>query len=231
MGSGAIELDDEALARPEKVGDEGGNANVHVWLGKAVATAESEEASLQFAAGVVGIELLIERKSEELRLSERCSDCGWGRRRRRSASVRDGVVTGMPALRVTPLGKRVVARWTLIPARLLPLSPNGDVHETPLGKELPERGGTGVAEDGIRPAGEHGRHPPSLLAKPLVPDGVNTAMKAVQALGLYAPQAPAFVDSGAFELGDRHHAVLVRRESSDCGVRIPFGEFPTHVGG
>ena len=79
MGSVAIELDDEALARPEKVGDEGGNANVHVWLGKAVATAESEEASLQFAAGVVGIELLIERKSEELRLSERCSELLLGK--------------------------------------------------------------------------------------------------------------------------------------------------------
>jgi hypothetical protein len=35
-----------------------------------------------------------------------------------------------------------------------------------------------------------------------VADGVNTAMKAVQALRLYAPQAPPFVDSGTFELGD-----------------------------
>ena len=231
MGSVAIELDDEALARPEKVGDEGGDAYVHVWLGKAVATAESEEASLQFAAGVVGVQDGIEWKAQVLRLPERSSELRLGKEAaevgQRSGWGRDRDA-GSPRY---PAGEEGRGPMDSDSGTTPSLSPNGDVHETPLGKELPERGGTGVAEDGIRPAGEHGRHPPSLLAKPLVPDGVNTAMKAVQALGLYAPQAPAFVDSGAFELGDRHHAVLVRRESSDCGVRFPFGEFPTHVGG
>jgi hypothetical protein len=76
------------------------------------------------------------------------------------------------------------------------------VHKTPLGKELPERRRARMAENRVRAAREHGRHPSALLAEATVPHGVNTAMKAVEALGLHSPQAPAFVDSGAFELGD-----------------------------
>jgi hypothetical protein len=63
-----------------------------------------------------------------------------------------------------------------------------------------------------------------------VSDGVNTAMKAVQALGLDAGPSTALADTGAFELREGDHTVLVRRNPGNDGVRIVVGEFPSHVG-
>jgi hypothetical protein len=107
---------------------------------------------------------------------------------------------------------------------------NGHVHETPLGKELPERRGAGVTEDGIGAAGEHRRHPWAFLAEAPMPDGVHTAMKAVEALGGDASPSTALVDAGAFELCNGDHAVLVRRNPGNDGVRMVVGEFPSHGG-
>jgi hypothetical protein len=103
---------------------------------------------------------------------------------------------------------------------------NGDVDETPLGKELPKRGGAGVAEHGVGPAGEHRRHPPALLAEPAVSDGVNTAMKAMQLLCLHAPGQALAVNAKTLKLRYRHDAMLIRRKPSDLGG---VGEFLTHV--
>jgi hypothetical protein len=72
--------------------------------------------------------------------------------------------------------------------------------ETPLGKELPERGGAGVAKNRVWAAGEHRRHPSALLAEPEVPDGVNTAMKAMQPLGLDAARHTPAMNAGTLEL-------------------------------
>jgi hypothetical protein len=108
---------------------------------------------------------------------------------------------------------------------------DADMHETPLGKELPERCGAGVAEDGVHAAGEHRRHPSALLAEARVPDGVNTTMNAVQALRAHASQAAALVDAGAFQLRDRNDSVLVCRDPGNEGVRCRVGNFPSHVGG
>jgi hypothetical protein len=107
---------------------------------------------------------------------------------------------------------------------------NGDVHKSPLGKELPERGGTGVAEYGIGAAGEYSCHPPALLAEPQVPDGVNTAMYAVQAPCVHAAPPGSVVDTSVLELCYRDHAVLVSRNPGNEGVRIGVGEFSSHVG-
>ena len=61
-----------------------------------------------------------------------------------------------------------------------PIPRDGDVDETPLGKELPERGGADVTQNRLGTAGENRRHPLTLLAQSPVPDGVNTAMDAVE---------------------------------------------------
>ena len=64
----------------------------------------------------------------------------------------------------------------------------------------------------------------------MVPDGVNTAVNAVQALGAHTSQTPTFVDAGTFELRERDDAVLVGRNSGNERVRGAIGEFPTHGG-
>lgn len=76
----------------------------------------------------------------------------------------------------------------------------GDVHRTPLGKELPQRGRTGVAEDSIGTAGERRGHPSPLLAEAAVPEGVHTAVNAVQALRGGAASPASLVDAGLLEL-------------------------------
>jgi hypothetical protein len=49
----AIGLDDHALLGPEEVHLETPDAHIHLWLGKAVPTAESKEEALELAAGHV----------------------------------------------------------------------------------------------------------------------------------------------------------------------------------
>lgn len=61
-------------------------------------------------------------------------------------------------------------------------------------------------------------------------DGVNTAMKAVQALGIDAAATSALPDAAALELLERHHTVLIGRNPGNEGVRIGVGEFPSHGG-
>ncbi len=69
MGAIAVELNDEAVARPEEIGNEGAGLNVHLGPGKAVATTEAEEASLELASCLVGSEPLVEGKPQVLRLT------------------------------------------------------------------------------------------------------------------------------------------------------------------
>jgi hypothetical protein len=116
------------------------------------------------------------------------------------------------------------------PLSMLRFAWDGDMHEPPLGKELPECGGAGVTEDGVRAAGEHRCHPSPFLAESLVSDGVHTAMNAVQALGCHTAPATPLVDTCASELHKRDHAVLIGRNPGNDSVRTGVGEFPTHVG-
>src|SRR3954454_11573348 len=62
-GSVAVQLSYEAGRPPEEVHEVSADANVHPRRGKAVATQEGEEAGLQLAAGVVGLQRLAERKA------------------------------------------------------------------------------------------------------------------------------------------------------------------------
>jgi hypothetical protein len=100
------------------------------------------------------------------------------------------------------------------------------VDETPLGKELPERSGAGVAEDGVRAAGEHRRHPSPLLAEPRVSDGVHPAMNAVQALCHNEAGHALALNTQPLKLIERHDPVLICRNPGDLGG---LGEFLTHV--
>jgi hypothetical protein len=95
-----------------------------------------------------------------------------------------------------------------------------------LAKELPQRGCTGVAEDGVWSAGEHGSHPPPLLVESRVPDGVHATMNAMHLLRPYAPGQALAVNAQAVELRHRYHAMLIGRKTSDMGC---VGEFLTHV--
>jgi hypothetical protein len=104
------------------------------------------------------------------------------------------------------------------------------VDETPLGKELPERGRAGMAENCVLAAREHGRHPSAFLAEPKVADGVNTAMKAVQALGAYAARHTPAMNARALELSQGNDAVLVGRQACYDGVLASVATFCTHVG-
>ena len=83
---------------------------------------------------------------------------------------------------------------------------DGDVHRTPLGKELPQRGRTCVAEDSIGTAGERRGHPSPLLAEAAVPEGVHTAVNAVQALPGHG--GLRLLDAGLLELREPDHAGL-----------------------
>jgi hypothetical protein len=72
--------------------------------------------------------------------------------------------------------------------------------ETPLGKELPEGGGAGVAQHRLRAAGEHCRRPSAFLAEAQVTHGVKTAMKRMQTLGGDAARHTPAMNAGSLEL-------------------------------
>jgi len=87
-------------------------------------------------------------------------------------------------------------------AWLLPRRPwNRDVNRAGFGAsagassiavdEAPQLGRAAMAEDGAVPTGKHGRHPPPLVAEPVMSDGINTAMNGVETAGCGAPPNPA----------------------------------------
>lgn len=230
VGSVSVEFDDEALLRPEKIGNEGAHADVHAGPREAVAAAEGEEARLQFAAGVVGFRPGIQWQAEVFGLPQRCSELRLGKE---TTEIREGSGWGRDGDAGSPgycAGEEGAGPMDADSSARPSIAWDRDVYKTPLGKELPQRSRADVAEDGVGPASEHRRHPSPSLAESLVPDGVNTSMKAVQALGCYAAPATPLVDTCAFELRKRDHPVLISRNPGNDGVRSGVGAFPTHVG-
>jgi hypothetical protein len=206
----SVELGDQAASRPEKVHDVGADSDVHPRMGKVVAAQEGQEAGFELAAGVIRIKPRADRQPEvlrppecgsKLRLGKKTAEVpeGAGGTRNRDA-FSPGHVAGQEGLGPVDMDSLTAARATR----------SGDVHETPLGKELPERGGADVAEHGARAAGENRRHPPPLLAEPTMPDGVHTAMNAVQLLGPNASRQALTPNPEPLELSDRHNTMLVR---------------------
>ena len=62
-------------------------------------------------------------------------------------------------------------------------------------------------------------------------DSENPTMNTVKAASLHSAQSPAFVNASRVQLRHRNEAVLARGQAGNDGVRVPFGELPTHVGG
>ena len=164
VGAVAVELDDEALLRPEKIATKR-PTRTFTSAGEGGGGGRERGSALRARCGC-GRESGDRWQAQVFRLPSAAANCGWGRRRRRSMSVREGVVTGMPALRVTPLGKRVRDRCTRIPGRPF-RRPDGDVMTC---TEL--RGGrisqSPAALVWLRPPRGRRRarrHPPALLAE------------------------------------------------------------------
>jgi hypothetical protein len=63
-----------------------------------------------------------------------------------------------------------------------------------------------------------------------MPDGIDPAMKTMQAASSHAPHAPTLVNAYPFELHQGDNSVLIRGDPGDQGIRGIVGEFPTHVG-
>src|SRR5215210_3276537 len=93
----------------------------------------------------------------------------------------------------------------------------------------PKLSGTDVAEDGAVAAGQYRRHPSTSLAEPRVPDGINTAVNAVQSPGMLAIRDAAGRKPCIQELWSRDHAVLSCGDPGNCGVRRGFVAFLRHI--
>jgi hypothetical protein len=94
----------------------------------------------------------------------------------------------------------------------------------------PQRRGAPVAENCSFAAGEHSRHPPALSREAPVPDGINTAMNAVQPSGLSPAPDAAGGGTGAEQLRPRNHAVLVTSNLGNHGVKPASVAFLPHTG-
>jgi hypothetical protein len=154
-----VQVGNEASRHPEEVHDVRADANIHPWLWKAVTAQQGGKAGFELAPSVVGLEPVIEWEAEEFSLTE-----GRGEVRLRKEA---GEVPKRPRRGCRPYGLHRSERGWLTGARdprwVPAVGRNGDVHETPLGNELPERRRAGVAQDRFRAAGEHRCHPSSLL--------------------------------------------------------------------
>ena len=105
-----------------------------------------------------------------------------------------------------------------------------DVGEAGWVEDFPVSSGGAVAEDGFWAAGEHRRHPSSLLAEAVMADGVDAAVDAMEALGLDATGHAAPANPGVCKLGEGDHPVLACGDLRDHPVRVGAGAFCTHVG-
>jgi len=103
-----IDRGDETTRRPEKVDLESIDADVHLWLGKAVAPAEREEQRLELRACAGAFEEPCPSRTIPSSIGRprnsvsRTAALNWAgdRSGRRSASVLRGLVTGIPSRRV-----------------------------------------------------------------------------------------------------------------------------------
>ncbi len=193
-----------------------------------MAPAESEEPGLQLAAGVVRVELGIDRKTQVFRPAQRLLELRLGKEAaqvgERSGWGRDWDA-GSPGYFAGEEGQRPMDSYsTSRPS----IARNGHMREPPLGEQLPERSRAGVAQNGLGSTGKHRRQASPFLAQPDVPDRVNTAMNAVQAAGSFPRGSALAANSEFFELRERDNAVLVRRQPGDRGVRSAVGEFCMH---
>jgi hypothetical protein len=239
VGAIAVQLDDEALSWPETIHNEGAQTDVDLWARKPVATADSQKTGFQLAAGVVGIELLIQRKPEELRQAQSRGELRLGKGAsevtqgpgwrgdgdvvapRDLASVEDaGAVKSDPL--ATPAARLSRDRYVRNNVNC------GWGRRAANPEHAPELAGARVAQHCPLPTGENRCHPSAGLAYASVPNGENLAVKTVKAAGAQAAAATLAVDSGLVELLPGDHTVLLRCDSGDDGVRAGIGASCMH---
>jgi hypothetical protein len=116
VGTEAVDLDDETELGPEQIGGIGPDRNVCPGRWDPVPRADAKRPALSLAAGVVGLGLA-EVETEELRLARRLAMKPRGVTRSRSASVRAGLVTGIPLSWVIVEPGTEGERWMRMPSR------------------------------------------------------------------------------------------------------------------
>jgi hypothetical protein len=79
VGSVSIQLDDHALSPPEEIDSERANAHIHLGLGKAASAAGCAEPGLKLTPSAVWPELVGDRQSQILRLTQRSSELRLGK--------------------------------------------------------------------------------------------------------------------------------------------------------
>jgi hypothetical protein len=77
-----------------------------------------------------------------------------------------------------------------------------------------------MAERGALTAGQHGGHPPALVAQPVMAHRIDPAEETVQASGRRSPADRVPVEPRRMELRDGHHSVLAGRNAGDNPVRL-----------
>lgn len=236
-----INFGNQGRSRPEKIDDKRPDGHVDLWLGKAMAATEREEARLQLTPGVIGLELPIKWEPQELRLTKRGSELRLGKG---AAEVLEG--PGWRCDRDPEAACRLEflkrPRAVDDDAGAMAARRARDRHvyigvDTSWGgrptsaEHPPEFSGARVAQDRVRSTGEHSGHPSSALAETAVADRIDTAMNSMETTCLGAPKPTPLVDADSFELRHRDDTVLSRRDASDRVIRAAIGAFPTHVGG
>jgi len=114
----AIGLDDQPLVSPEEVDEEGTDPDVYLRGRNPMPSAEAQEPTLGLATGQVGLEAIVNRQPQVLRLPQCGRELRGTEQRCRSSNVRTGFVTGIASLSVQSLGRRVVERWRRMPGLL-----------------------------------------------------------------------------------------------------------------
>jgi hypothetical protein len=207
MRSVAINFDDQPRHRPEEIDCVGTDPDVDPGLGKAVAPAEGQEARLQLASSVVGVELLVDGKTEELGLSKSRGELrlgkgaaevteGSGGFRHRDVLVTGDLIVGegpravqhdpRSATTACHTSNQYVGRgWGRVCLRA---------------EDSPQKAGAHVAKHGPWATRQHGRHPTSLSAQAAMADCIDTTMKTVKTSCRNSCSARVVADPSAVKL-------------------------------
>ena len=181
----AVGLRDQLVVAPKEIDLVCADAGIHLWLGKAVATAEVEEEPLELAACELILALEVSRVDEAQiqRTADRPSKDRLGNgamevtERPRRLGDRDAVAAGRNSGNE---GVGSVDRYAVAPL-MATVSGHRDMDRAVARcQETPQGRGAAVANNGIVCECEYCRHAPALEAESRMPDGVNPAMKTME---------------------------------------------------
>jgi hypothetical protein len=186
--SESIGLDDNSAIPPEEVHLVGPEASIHLWLGKAVTAADGEEATLELAAGEIGLSFQIgigDQTEIECSADGLLVEGAWDYAvevPKSSRGTSDGHI-GAPGHETGNEGGGPMDSdaGTALPATV---RWEGDVNRSGArGKHPPEHRSASMAHRRALTESEGSRHAPAFEGQSGVADGINTAMKAVKSGG------------------------------------------------